>query len=207
MRSYPALGLAVAEQALKPPLFYAAGGRSAEEFAGSTRSLSRFRRTGPRRRLCSASVSAYTKHSGPRRGRRACRASNHSGSAARPRDPAESLCSPAAISGAPCFGRGSLHARAVAILSAQAGRRASRSPPNPESRARFRATVLQCPVCFERKLAMPKVLITDELSPAAINIFKARGIEVDFQPSWARRGELKRSSAITMASPSARRPK
>ncbi len=29
---------------------------------------------------------------------------------------------------------------------------------------------------------MPKVLISDELSPAAIDIFKARGIEVDFQP-------------------------
>ncbi len=29
---------------------------------------------------------------------------------------------------------------------------------------------------------MPKVLISDELSPAAIEIFKARGIEVDFKP-------------------------
>jgi len=29
---------------------------------------------------------------------------------------------------------------------------------------------------------MPKVLISDELSPAAVAIFKARGIEVDFQP-------------------------
>jgi D-3-phosphoglycerate dehydrogenase len=29
---------------------------------------------------------------------------------------------------------------------------------------------------------MPKVLISDELSPAAIDIFKSRGIEVDFQP-------------------------
>ncbi len=29
---------------------------------------------------------------------------------------------------------------------------------------------------------MPKVLISDELSPAAVDIFKARGLEVDFQP-------------------------
>jgi D-3-phosphoglycerate dehydrogenase / 2-oxoglutarate reductase len=29
---------------------------------------------------------------------------------------------------------------------------------------------------------MPKVLISDELSPAAVEIFKSRGIEVDFQP-------------------------
>ncbi|MGE3304005.1 MAG: phosphoglycerate dehydrogenase [Hyphomonadaceae bacterium] len=29
---------------------------------------------------------------------------------------------------------------------------------------------------------MPKVLISDELSPAAIEIFKSRGLEVDFQP-------------------------
>src|SRR3990170_846865 len=29
---------------------------------------------------------------------------------------------------------------------------------------------------------MPKVLISDSLSPAAIQIFKDRGIEVDFQP-------------------------
>ncbi|WP_395644750.1 phosphoglycerate dehydrogenase [Terricaulis sp.] len=30
---------------------------------------------------------------------------------------------------------------------------------------------------------MPKVLISDELSEAAVNIFKSRGIEVDFQPN------------------------
>jgi D-3-phosphoglycerate dehydrogenase len=29
---------------------------------------------------------------------------------------------------------------------------------------------------------MPKVLISDELSPAAVDIFKQRGVEVDFQP-------------------------
>src|SRR5262249_49778509 len=31
-------------------------------------------------------------------------------------------------------------------------------------------------------MPMPKVLISDELSPAAIEIFKSRGVEVDFQP-------------------------
>ena len=30
---------------------------------------------------------------------------------------------------------------------------------------------------------MPKVLISDALSPAAVQIFKDRGIEVDFQPA------------------------
>lgn len=29
---------------------------------------------------------------------------------------------------------------------------------------------------------MPKVLISDELSQAAIDIFKARGVDVDFKP-------------------------
>ncbi|HEY6858241.1 MAG TPA: phosphoglycerate dehydrogenase [Pseudolabrys sp.] len=32
-------------------------------------------------------------------------------------------------------------------------------------------------------MAMPKVLISDALSPAAVQIFKDRGIEVDFQPA------------------------
>jgi D-3-phosphoglycerate dehydrogenase len=32
-------------------------------------------------------------------------------------------------------------------------------------------------------MTMPKVLISDALSPAAVQIFKDRGIEVDFQPS------------------------
>ena len=30
---------------------------------------------------------------------------------------------------------------------------------------------------------MPKVLISDALSPAAVQIFKDRGIDVDFQPT------------------------
>ena len=32
-------------------------------------------------------------------------------------------------------------------------------------------------------MAKPKVLISDALSPAAVQIFKDRGIEVDFQPN------------------------
>src|SRR4029079_8214045 len=35
----------------------------------------------------------------------------------------------------------------------------------------------------EGGLTMPKVLISDALSPAAVQIFKDRGIEVDFQPN------------------------
>src|SRR6266699_4671279 len=37
---------------------------------------------------------------------------------------------------------------------------------------------------FQRKIPMPKpkVLISDALSPAAVQIFKDRGIAVDFQP-------------------------
>jgi D-3-phosphoglycerate dehydrogenase / 2-oxoglutarate reductase len=33
---------------------------------------------------------------------------------------------------------------------------------------------------------MPKVLISDALSDAAVQIFRDRGVEVDFQPSSAR---------------------
>ncbi|MEO9962202.1 MAG: phosphoglycerate dehydrogenase, partial [Nisaea sp.] len=29
---------------------------------------------------------------------------------------------------------------------------------------------------------MPKVLISDKLSPAAVDIFRARGLETDFKP-------------------------
>ena len=32
-------------------------------------------------------------------------------------------------------------------------------------------------------MSRPKVLISDALSPAAVQIFKDRGIEVDFQPN------------------------
>ena len=43
--------------------------------------------------------------------------------------------------------------------------------------------------------AMPKVLISDALSPAAIQIFKDRGIEVDFQPALGKDKE-KLASAV-----------
>ena len=33
---------------------------------------------------------------------------------------------------------------------------------------------------------MPKVLISDELSDAAVQIFRDRGVEVDFQPQLGR---------------------
>ena len=46
----------------------------------------------------------------------------------------------------------------------------------------------------------PKVLISDSLSEAAVQIFKDRGIEVDFQSSPP-------SLATMMALQSARRPK
>lgn len=38
---------------------------------------------------------------------------------------------------------------------------------------------------------MPKVLISDELSPAAIDIFKSRGLEVDFKPGLAKDALIK----------------
>ena len=39
----------------------------------------------------------------------------------------------------------------------------------------------------------PRVLISDSLSPAAVQIFKDRGIEVDFQPNARRRqGQARR---------------
>src|SRR4051794_24421802 len=40
------------------------------------------------------------------------------------------------------------------------------------------------PLDFEvsHSMSQPKVLISDALSPAAVQIFKDRGVEVDFQP-------------------------
>src|SRR6266496_931340 len=35
----------------------------------------------------------------------------------------------------------------------------------------------------DQPMAKPKVLISDALSPAAVQIFKDRGIDVDFQPN------------------------
>ncbi len=38
----------------------------------------------------------------------------------------------------------------------------------------------------------PKVLISDALSPAAVQIFKDRGVEVDFQPALGKDKEQAR---------------
>ncbi|MEI9922367.1 MAG: hypothetical protein WDN50_01190 [Bradyrhizobium sp.] len=49
-------------------------------------------------------------------------------------------------------------------------------------------------------MTKPRVLISDALSPAAVQIFKDRGVEVDFQPNLARtRTSSPRSSAIMTA--------
>ena len=55
---------------------------------------------------------------------------------------------------------------------------------------------------------MPKVLISDELHDAAAQIFRERGVEVDFQPQLGKdKAKLAESSATTTASPSARPPR
>ncbi len=51
------------------------------------------------------------------------------------------------------------------------------------------------PPIILKVFAMPKVLISDALSPAAIQIFKDRGIEVDFQPALGKDKE-KLASAV-----------
>jgi len=51
---------------------------------------------------------------------------------------------------------------------------------------------------------MPKVLIADKLSPAALQIFKERGVEADVKTGLAKEELLKIVSTMT-ASPSARR--
>src|SRR5690242_6321163 len=43
--------------------------------------------------------------------------------------------------------------------------------------------IAQGRLIFPKAIPMPKVLISDALSPAAIQIFEDRGIEVDFQPT------------------------
>ena len=54
----------------------------------------------------------------------------------------------------------------------------------------------------------PRVLISDALSPAAVQIFKDRGVEVDFQPNLGKdKDKLAESSVIMMALPSALPPK
>jgi D-3-phosphoglycerate dehydrogenase len=54
----------------------------------------------------------------------------------------------------------------------------------------------------------PKVLVSDKLSETAVQIFRDRGIEVDFLPDVGKDKEsCSRSSAIMTASPSARPPR
>ena len=54
----------------------------------------------------------------------------------------------------------------------------------------------------------PKVLVSDKLSETAVQIFRDRGIEVDFCPIWARtRTRWPRSSASMTAWRSARPPR
>src|SRR6202048_3609951 len=56
---------------------------------------------------------------------------------------------------------------------------ARRAHPNSELRS---SRTLQGRV-KEHKMTKPKVLISDALSPAAVQIFRDRGIDVDFQPN------------------------
>src|SRR5215468_3765521 len=48
---------------------------------------------------------------------------------------------------------------------------------------RGQVRIAQSRLIFAKAIPMPKVLISDALSPAAVQIFKDRGIEVDFQPA------------------------
>ena len=56
---------------------------------------------------------------------------------------------------------------------------------------------------------MPRVLVSDKLSPTAVQIFKDRGVEVDYLPDLGKDKEklLSKSSASMTASPSARPPR
>ena len=57
-------------------------------------------------------------------------------------------------------------------------------------------------------MTKPKVLISDALSPAAVQIFKDRGIDVDFQPNLGKdKDKLAEIIGTMMASRSARPPR
>ena len=61
---------------------------------------------------------------------------------------------------------------------------------------------------LETQIMAPRVLISDALSSAAVQIFKNRGIEVDFQPKLgADKEKLAEISAVTTGSRSARPPR
>jgi hypothetical protein len=54
----------------------------------------------------------------------------------------------------------------------------------------------------------PRVLVSDELSETAVQIFRDRGVEVDYMPKLGKDKESwPRSSANMTASPSARPPR
>ena len=55
----------------------------------------------------------------------------------------------------------------------------------------------------------PRVLVSDKLSPTAVQIFKDRGVEVDYLPDLGKDKEelLAVDRPIMTASPSARRPR
>ena len=54
----------------------------------------------------------------------------------------------------------------------------------------------------------PRVLVSDELSETAVQIFRDRGVEVDFQPQLGKdKDSSPKSSAITTVSPSAPPPR
>jgi hypothetical protein len=55
---------------------------------------------------------------------------------------------------------------------------------------------------------MPKVLVSDELSETAVQIFRDRGVEVDYLPKLGKdKDALPPSSASMTALPSARPPR
>src|ERR1700690_4222060 len=53
----------------------------------------------------------------------------------------------------------------------------------PSRRGRRFKRLITILVCRDTPMTKPKVLISDALSPAAVQIFKDRGIDVDFQPN------------------------
>src|SRR5215468_5720572 len=68
----------------------------------------------------------------------------------------------------------------IASIGASASRRSAGASSTAKTIASFTASSAPIGV---KETTMPKVLISDELSGAAIDIFKSRGIEVDFQPA------------------------
>jgi phosphoserine aminotransferase len=75
-------------------------------------------------------------------------------------------------------------------------------PPREEKRSS------PIPQSSTRRPMAPKVLVSDKLSETAVQIFRDRGVEVDFLPDVGKdKGSCSTSSATTTASPSARPPR